>query len=101
MVTTHYAHLATRQLELSDRVAGWVAPGGTLLIVGHLHAPGAPAQAHRPPAEASATPATITARLDGRDWEIATATEHRRTLPGHGGRAVTIDDVVVRATRRG
>ena len=36
LVTTHYAHPAMPQLEFYDRVASWVAPGGTLLIVGHL-----------------------------------------------------------------
>ena len=37
LVTTHYAHSAMPQLEFYDRIASWVAPGGTLLIVGHLH----------------------------------------------------------------
>lgn len=37
LVTTHYAHPAMPQLEFYDRIATWVAPGGTLLIVGHLH----------------------------------------------------------------
>lgn len=105
LVTTSYAHPATSQLELYDRIASWVAPGGTLLIVGHLHAPGALADGHDhghlPPTEASATAAAITARLDGATWEVATADEVHRTLTGPGGRAVTLHDVVVRATRRG
>ncbi|GAB2975737.1 class I SAM-dependent methyltransferase [Saccharothrix stipae] len=94
LVTTHYAHPATSQLEFYDRIAGWVAPGGTLLIVGHLHTPGG---GHHPPAEASATAEAITARLDGTAWEVVTAHEGHRTLPG---RAVPLHDVVVRATRR-
>ncbi len=53
-----------------------------------------------PPASASATTATITARLDLTGWEIATAQEPRRTLTGPGGREVTLRDVDVRATRR-
>lgn len=40
LVMTHYAHPAMPQLEFYDRIAGWVAPGGTLLIVGHLHVAG-------------------------------------------------------------
>lgn len=36
LVTTHYAHPAIPQLEFYDRIANWVAPGGTLLIVAHL-----------------------------------------------------------------
>ena len=39
LVTTHYAHPAMPQLEFYDRLADWVSPGGTLLIVGHLHHP--------------------------------------------------------------
>jgi hypothetical protein len=35
-VTTHYAHPAMPQLDFYDRIASWVAPGGTLFIVGHL-----------------------------------------------------------------
>ncbi|GII34211.1 class I SAM-dependent methyltransferase [Planotetraspora mira] len=100
LVMTHYAHPAMPQLEFYDRIAGWVAPGGTLLIVGHLHTPGSTGHGHHPPAEASVTSAAITARLDDREWEIVTAEEHLRTLTGHGGPAVPLHDVVVRATRR-
>jgi SAM-dependent methyltransferase len=100
LVMTHYAHPAMPQLEFYDRIAGWVAPGGTLLIVGHLDAPGAAGHAHHPPAEASVTAAAITARLDSAEWKVVTDEEHLRTLPGHGGGAVALRDVVVRATRR-
>ncbi|MFC6081204.1 class I SAM-dependent methyltransferase [Sphaerisporangium aureirubrum] len=99
LVTTHYAHPAMPQLEFYDRIAGWVAPGGTLLIVGHLHTPDATGHAHHPPAEASATPAAITARLDHTQWTIATAEEHLRTPTAPDGRTVPLHDVVVRATR--
>ncbi|SDH58913.1 Methyltransferase domain-containing protein [Sinosporangium album] len=102
LVMTHYAHPAMPQREFYDRIAGWVAPGGTLLIVGHLHAQGATGHGHghHPPAEASATRAAITARMDDTEWEIVTAEEHVRTLTGHGGREVPLHDVVVRAIRR-
>lgn len=100
LVTTHYAHATIPQLELYDRLASWVAPGGTLLVVGHLHhghhhEPGhAPDQ---PPAEASTTAATITARLDTAAWEVVTAEETSREV---AGRTTTLHDVVVRARRR-
>ncbi|MFD6292503.1 SAM-dependent methyltransferase [Streptomyces sp. NPDC060205] len=102
LVMTHYAHPAMPQLEFYDRIAGWVAPGGTLLIVGHLHTPGPDGHGHghHPPAEASATSEAITARLDGTEWEIVTAEECLRTLTGRGGRGLPLHDVVVRATRR-
>ncbi|WP_431883596.1 class I SAM-dependent methyltransferase [Micromonospora gifhornensis] len=137
LVTTHYAHPAMPQLEFYDRLAEWVAPAGTLLIVGHLHPSAAPAHGHghghghgderdpghergdgheqgrghdrghghghqvgeRPPAEASATAAAITARLNETEWEILTAEESQRTLTGPRGE-ITLNDVVVRAIRR-
>lgn len=106
LVTTHYAHPAMPQLEFYDRIASWVAPGGTLLIVGHLHHQdhdSAAGHAHgetEPPASASVTAADITARLDPTVWEVVTAQESHRALAGHGGHAASIHDVVVRASRR-
>ncbi len=108
LVTTHYAHPAIPQLEFYDRLASWVAPGGTLLIVGHLHQDAAGGAGHghghehgdnQPPASASATAATITARLAPASWEIVTAQESHRTHSGRHGQTVTLHDVVVRAIR--
>ena len=105
LVTTHYAHPAMPQLEFYDRIASWVAPGGTLLIVGHLPAPGdghdhGHEHGHQPPAEVSVTAVAITARLDETAWEVVTAEECHRTLGGHDGPEVPLHDVVVRAARR-
>lgn len=113
LVMTHYAHPAMPQLDFYDLIAGWVAPGGTLLIVGHLHTHSTTGggqghghsqghghgSRHHPPAEASATAAAITARLDETAWQVVTAEECHRTLTGHGGAEVPLHDVVVRATR--
>ena len=41
LVTTHYAHPAMPQLAFYKRISNWVAPGGTLLIVGHQQHHGA------------------------------------------------------------
>ena len=98
LVTTHYAHPAMPQLAFYDRISTWVAPGGTLLIVGHLHTPDS-THGHRQPAEASVSVADITAVLDDSLWEIVAAEEQLRTLPGHGGQTVDLRDVVVQATR--
>ncbi len=110
LVTTHYAHPATAQLDFYDRIASWVAPGGTLLVVGHLHhreQNSAAGHGHshgpgetEPPASASVTAADITARLDPAAWEIVTARESHRSVTGPGGRAVAVHDVVVRARRK-
>jgi SAM-dependent methyltransferase len=100
LVTTHYAHPAMPQLAFYDRISAWVAPGGTLLIVGHLHTSGATGHGHHPPAEASVTLTDITAGLDSTRWEVVTAEEHLRTVTGPGGQAIPLHDVVVHATRR-
>ncbi len=99
LVTTHYAHPATPQLAFYERIAGWVAPGGTLLIVGHLHTSGTSAHAHNPSAEAAVTAASIRERLDAAQWDVVTADELPRTLTNRAGTGVQMDDVVVRATR--
>jgi predicted O-methyltransferase YrrM len=106
LVTTHYAHPAMSQLDFYDRLAEWVAPGGTLLIVGHADVPGAADHAHgpghegHPPPEAMATARAVTARLDDAAWNVVTAGELPRSLAGPGGREVALHDVVVRAVRR-
>jgi SAM-dependent methyltransferase len=100
LVTTNYAHPAMPQLAFYQRVSTWVAPGGTLLIVGHLNNPETAGHGHHPPTEASVTTADSTAGLDSSRWEIVTADERVRTLPGPAGHAKSLHDVVVRATRR-
>ncbi len=109
LVTTHYAHPAMPQLDFYDRIASWVTPGGTLLIVGHLHHDDHHhendhghrhgADAAEPPESASVRAADIAGRLDPTAWEVATAEESHRDRSAHGG-GVTLHDVVVRATRR-
>ena len=99
LVTTHYAHPAMPQLAFYERIAGWVAPGGTLLLVGHLHTPGATGHGHRPPAEAAVTLADVTAGLDPTAWEVVTAEERVRSS-GPAGHRAELRDVVVRARRR-
>ena len=105
LVTSFYAHPAMPQLDFYERVGSWVAPGGTLLLVGHLRVEG---QGHghghghghgdAPPPEASVTAASVRARLEVAGWDVVTAEERRRTVPG---REVPLDDLVVRATRSG
>jgi SAM-dependent methyltransferase len=87
LVTTFYAHPSIPQLDFYDRISRWVAPGGTLLIVGHLH------DGHHPD-EASVTSTDVAARF-GEGWRVDTAVERTRDAAGHGRLA----DVVVRMTR--
>lgn len=104
LVASHYAHPAMPQLDFYDRIATWVAPAGTLLIVGHLRTPDtADGDGHghgHPLAETTVTAASIAQRLDPHAWEIVTADERHRTAAGHGGHGVPLSDVVVRARRR-
>jgi 2-polyprenyl-3-methyl-5-hydroxy-6-metoxy-1,4-benzoquinol methylase len=97
LVMSHYAHPAMPQLEFYDRIAAWVNPGGTLLLVGHLHRAGVTGHDHHPPAAASVTAASVSARLDPVAWRIDTAEELTRAIPG---RDEPLHDVLVRATRR-
>ena len=101
LVTTNYAHPAMPQLAFYSRVAGWVAPGGTLLIVGHAHDDGATtAHGHHPPEETVVTAESIQELLDPEDWTVTVAEEHPRTLTAPDGSRVTLRDVVVQAARR-
>ena len=108
LVMTHYAHPATGQLAFYDRIAEWVAPGGTLLIVGHLHThhdhdhgvADLEENARRPPEQVQVTAKAVTERLDPDGWDVVTADEVTRTLRGGTGRTVELHDVVVRAARR-
>ncbi len=103
LVTTHYAHPAMPQLAFYERIAEWVAPGGTLLIVGHLHSHDVAGHGHdhtHPPEEVSVTAHSITALLDTDVWDVVTADELARNAADRSGRAVELRDAVVHATRR-
>ncbi|MFF1384870.1 class I SAM-dependent methyltransferase [Arthrobacter sp. NPDC058288] len=99
LVATSYAHPAMPQLAFYERISEWVAPGGTLLIVGHLHGGAATGNGHTPPAEATITLTDIKERLGSSVWRIETAAEQPRTMAGAGGRLHELRDVILRATR--
>jgi SAM-dependent methyltransferase len=100
LVTTHYAHPQGPQLDFYERLARWVAPGGTLLVVGHATGHGhGHGHSHGgddgPPAETMVTAAAVADRLAGCGLEVVIAEEASRETVG--GR--TLHDVVVRAVR--
>lgn len=107
LVTTHYAHPAMPQLAFYARVAEWVAPGGTLLVVGHRatahhghgHGHGHGEQRADHPAHATTTAAEVVALLEPERWDVVTADEPTRRVERPGG-AAELHDVVVRAVRR-
>lgn len=98
LVTTFYAHPTIPQLDFYDRIAGWVKPGGTLLIVGHLRGEGG-GHEHGTPADASVTADAVASRLIDAGWSVQTAAERERTLPDRHGHGIALHDVVVRATK--
>lgn len=98
LVMTHYAHPASSQLDFYERIASWVKPRGSLLIVGHLkglhsHSSG------QPPQKASAQVAAISARLKTEQWQVITATEETRRARNPAGEEAVLHDVVLRARR--
>ncbi|WP_241387555.1 class I SAM-dependent methyltransferase [Rhodococcus sp. CH91] len=95
LVVTSYAHSDTGQLAFYGHIASWVAPGGTLLIIGHLHDHG---NGHGHPENATATRAGITDLLTLPDWRIDASYENTRTVRS-GSRARQLHDVIVRAHR--
>ncbi|MDV6305580.1 class I SAM-dependent methyltransferase [Rhodococcus cerastii] len=99
LVMTHYAHPTIPQLDFYRHIAQWVAPGGSLLIVGHLH-DGAQHHSHMgtPPDDATVTAKDITALFDATAWRVDTAAERSRTVVGTGVHSKTLRDAVVRVT---
>jgi SAM-dependent methyltransferase len=99
LVVTSYAHAQIGQLAFYGRIASWVAPGGTLLIVGHLHGRRHDVHhGHGHPQEATATLEGITNLFSSREWRTDSAYEHTRTV--HlGGSPVQLRDVIVRVHR--
>jgi thioredoxin reductase/protein-L-isoaspartate O-methyltransferase len=99
LVTASYVHVPgnLRQL-LFVRLAAAVAPGGTLLVIGHdpsdLHTSAHPAQL----AEAGWTADEVAASL-GAGWVVDTCEARLRTTTNPHGEDVTLHDAVLRAHR--
>lgn len=83
LVACLYVHVAGSVAELVRRLASGVAPGGTLLLVGHVDAPGQQQVGLR----------DALAVLTAPSWEVSLAEERARD---HG---VAGTDAVVRAVR--
>lgn len=97
LVSSQYVHAPGPAEALFARLASWVAPGGTLLVVGH---DGGPGHAHAHPAGALVRPEQVTGVLPPAEWDVVVAEPRTHVLPGRdGGRDVVRADVVVRARR--
>jgi SAM-dependent methyltransferase len=88
LVTSLYVHVAGSVEEMVRRMAVGVAPGGTILLVGHRPidpATGAPTAAA---GQVQVSVATAVAALDPGRWEIVVAEDRRRAQAGSGVDAV-------------
>jgi thioredoxin reductase/SAM-dependent methyltransferase len=100
LVTAHYVHTARdRQPRLFANLAAAVAPGGTLLIVGHD-----PSDAHttmpRPHLDEMGWTAQEAAASLGEGWIVEVAEARPRQATDPHGNKVAIRDAVMRARRR-
>ncbi|MUL40592.1 class I SAM-dependent methyltransferase [Streptomonospora sp. PA3] len=97
LVCSHYVHTAAPPSTLVETLAAAVAPGGTLLVVGHH-----PDDAHHADTPgAHLTPQEAASALDPEHWEVLTAEKAtRQAATGHGG-GIPLTDTVLRARRRG
>lgn len=101
LVCTHYVHTSGSPQELFERLATAVAPGGTLLIVGHAPSDHLSSHAHgSSSAHVHVTAEDIAAGLDPGRWEVQVAEGRSRQAIGPNGSEVTLEDTVLRARRR-
>jgi SAM-dependent methyltransferase len=100
LVSAQFMQLSTSVRDPVFRaLAAAVAPGGTLLIVGH-HPSDLETTMPRPRgSDVLYTPADVVALLDPESWEIAVDEVRAREAVDREGRTVTIHDTVVRARR--
>ena len=85
LVSCLYVHVAGSVVEMVTRLASGVAPGGTLLMIGHLDTPG----------QQQVTVPEAVAALDPGQWGIVVAEERVRAVASSGS------DAVIRAVRAG
>jgi SAM-dependent methyltransferase len=95
LVACLYVHVAGSVREMVRRLAAGVAPGGTLLLVGHRPVDPATGAPTRAAGQVQISVDTAVAALDPGRWEIVVAEDRPRQAAGTGV------DAVVRATARG
>jgi SAM-dependent methyltransferase len=101
LVSVQYLHPSAEvRPAVFGRLAAAVAPGGTLLIVGH-HPSDLQTTVPRPPMpELFYTGDDIAALLRADDWQVVTNDAPGRVVTDPDGNPVTIHDTVFRASRR-
>jgi cyclopropane fatty-acyl-phospholipid synthase-like methyltransferase len=101
LVSAQYMHLPpAERRDLFARLAEAVAPGGTLLVVGH-DITDLETGAHRPDMpEMFFTADEVARSLDDEHWEVVTAEARPRSGHEHEGKHITVHDATVTARRR-
>jgi 2-polyprenyl-3-methyl-5-hydroxy-6-metoxy-1,4-benzoquinol methylase len=93
LVACFYVHIASSVAEMVQRLAAGVAPGGTLLLVGHRPVDPATGKATAAAGQVQISVDAAVGALDPREWEIVVAEDRPRAAAGTGV------DAVVRARR--
>jgi SAM-dependent methyltransferase len=101
LVSAQFMHLPAELLQpLFARLAAAVAPGGTLLLVGH-HPSDLQTTIPRPPyPDMFFTAGQVAESLDADQWKVVAAEARPRPAIDPDGREVTIHDAVLRAHKR-
>jgi trans-aconitate methyltransferase len=100
LVSAQFMHLpAEPRRALFARLAAAVAPGGTLLVVGHHHSD-LETSAHRfHVPDMFFTAEEIAESLDGDQWDVLVTEARPRSAAEHEGAGITVRDAVLRARR--
>lgn len=96
LVSAQYLHLPRHELDPAlARLAAAVAPGGNLLVVGHVAS-----ELHTGMPEMFFTAQQVAATLDPGAWDVVVCQDRGRTASGPAGHELPVADTVLRARRR-
>jgi SAM-dependent methyltransferase len=96
LVSAQYLHLPPPDRDAAfPRLAAAVAPGGSLLVVGHR-----PSELHAGRPEMFFSAQQVAATLDPAAWDVVVCEDRARTAAGPAGRELPVADTVLRARRR-
>jgi SAM-dependent methyltransferase len=94
LVISLYVHVAGSVVDMVQRLAGGVAEGGALVLVGHPAVDSATGMPTRAAGQQQVSVGAATAGLDPRVWDLITAEERPRSASDTGV------DAVIHAVRR-
>lgn len=100
LVSAQYVHPAAPRATLLRRLADAVAPGGTLLVVGHHPSDRHSTGSHAPAPGSHITAEEVVADLDADRWDVVVAEARRHAVTDPHGHEIAMHDAVVRARKR-